>query len=373
MRLLLKLSIFLALASTLATACQVPVFRYALERWESDNYQLFVVTPKELSPQQTKWLIDFTKQAQHANLKLHVLNTSKITDAQLWKLPPIDTSVQSPQLVLFPPSSQPNKTPIAQVPLTQENLNAILQSPARQKIVKDIVAGSSCVWLVIHQGEPEKVKKIQTELDSYLRKVEKAIRIPDGIIGTEERHKITDSTDLEDVLRSSIPLKISFTTLLIDRKNPAEKIFIDSLLAHSPASITQSGETLIIPVFGRGRQLPPMPASRLSYQSILNGCQYLCGACSCQVKEQNPGFDLLINENWETHLTTGLAVVDKTLPPLEGAGDIIPSKKSPPAKKQPAPQPVEPSDSITRFIPHIIGGAILILILISFTILKKNR
>ena len=26
--------------------------------------------------------------------------------------------------------------------------------------------------------------------------------------------------------------------------------------------------------------------------------EFLCGACSCQVKEQNPGFDLLLSTNW---------------------------------------------------------------------------
>jgi hypothetical protein len=372
----LKSISLLILSATLATACQVPVFRYALERWESDSYRLFVVTPKALDAAQTKLLTDFTKQSQHANLQLNILNTSKLTDAQLWKLPSIDTSVTSSQLALYPPTSHPNKSPIVTLPLTRENLNITLQSPIRKKIVKHIISGSSCVWLVLYQGDLKKAQSIQAKLNTHLQKVEKTIHIPDGIIGTEERHKITDSTDLEDVLRSSIPLKIAFTSLLIDRNDPAEKTFIATLLANSPPAITQNGETLIIPIFGRGRQLPPMPASRLAYSSILNGCQYLCGACSCQVKEQNPGFDLLINENWPSHLTTGLAVIDKTLPPLEGAGDIIPTKPTNPTSKTTskqvsgtsAPQPI----SITRFIPWIIGGAVVIIILISLIVLKRE-
>ncbi|MFC4990811.1 hypothetical protein [Rubritalea tangerina] len=71
---------------------------------------------------------------------------------------------------------------------------------------------------------------------------------------------------------------------------------------------------MLVPIFGRGRFLAPLPADKVSYDTLLNGCQYLCGACSCQVKEQNPGADLLIQEDWAKYLTAGLAVVDKELP-----------------------------------------------------------
>jgi hypothetical protein len=30
--------------------------------------------------------------------------------------------------------------------------------------------------------------------------------------------------------------------------------------------------------------------------------EFLCGACSCQVKEQNPGFDLLLTTDWNRAL-----------------------------------------------------------------------
>ncbi len=369
---LLKSTTILILAATLATACQVPVFRYALERWESDDYQLFLVTPKPLTPTQTQQVTEFQKKLNHTNLKLDILDTSRLTDAQLWKLPDIDTSATTAQLALYYPKSSKNKSPILTVPFTPENLATIIESPARRDIVKHIINGSSCVWILIHQGKADDAQKIQSQLNTHLRQAEKAITIPDGIIGTAERHKITGNTDLEDVLRSAIPLKISFTSLLIDRSDPAESPFIATLLANSPPAIRQGKETLIIPVFGRGRQLPPMPASRLGYQPILNGCKYLCGACSCQVKEQNPGFDLLIRENWPSHLITGLAVVDKQLPPLGGVGDITQTQQKSPIPEKSTPPPNQPKTSITRTIPIIIGTSIALLILLTIITLKRK-
>ena len=39
----IRLFLALTLASVVAEACQVPVFRYALERWRPDPYQLVIV------------------------------------------------------------------------------------------------------------------------------------------------------------------------------------------------------------------------------------------------------------------------------------------------------------------------------------------
>ncbi|MCA9031320.1 MAG: hypothetical protein KDA66_10950, partial [Planctomycetaceae bacterium] len=50
------------------------------------------------------------------------------------------------------------------------------------------------------------------------------------------------------------------------------------------------------------RALEVIPANRLTPPLVNDLCYYLSGACSCQVKEQNPGFDLLTSTNWETAL-----------------------------------------------------------------------
>lgn len=359
----------------MALACQVPVFRYALERWESDKYQLFLVTPETLDHAQTELVTEFNHKLAHTNLDLKVLNVGKLSENQLWQLPAIDTSVKEPQLALYYPETSPHKKPIITLPLSSANLELLIESPARRATVNHLLNGSSCVWLVVHHGDPTTAEKTRSQLDGYLRKIEKSITIPEGIIGTNERHKITEDTDLEDVLRSEIPLKIAFTSQLVDRSNPEEAAFIATLIEASPPEVKNSRETLIIPVFGRGRQLPPMPASKLDYAPILNGCQYLCGACSCQVKEQNPGSDLLIHENWPSHLTTGLAVVDKALPPLEGVGELtqdpIESPASPDISKN-EPSPTHEKPSLFSTIPMVIGTLVIVLGVITVLTLKRK-
>ncbi|NWK54362.1 hypothetical protein HW115_01975 [Verrucomicrobiaceae bacterium N1E253] len=338
----LRLLFLTAILSPYAWACQVPVFRYALERWESDTYQLFLTSPGALDKPQTEWVKEFQQKLKHTNLKLNIIDTSRLSEAQLWQLPEIDTSAKEARLQLFRPNNEQQSSgqtkPILNTAFNEVNLNHLIDSPARRHIVDRLLEGSSCVWLIIHNNQEAKAKEIQSELNTHLRTIEKQISIPEGIIGTAERHKINEDTDLEDVLRSQIPLKIAFSSHIINTQTPEEAAFVAQLIHSSGSHATLQSEPLVIPVFGRGRKLPAMPSSMLSLETLLRGCQYLCGACSCQVKEQNPGADLIINENWSSHLTSGLAVIDKELPPLAGVGDLTKShgNTSSPAPKQDA-------------------------------------
>jgi len=48
--------------------------------------------------------------------------------------------------------------------------------------------------------------------------------------------------------------------------------------------------------------LEVISAKQLNAGLIEDLTMFLCGACSCQVKERNPGFDLLLATNWNIEL-----------------------------------------------------------------------
>ena len=98
-----------------------------------------------------------------------------------------------------------------------------------------------------------------------------------------------------------ISLLLQFSVLEIDPSNPKEQ-FLARLLTGFQAEAAASGEPLIAPVFGRGRALKVVPASQLDAELMEDLTVFLCGACSWQVKEQNPEFDLLLSTNWNTVL-----------------------------------------------------------------------
>jgi hypothetical protein len=102
-------------------------------------------------------------------------------------------------------------------------------------------------------------------------------------------------------LYSDIPLLVKFSSLEIQQDDPKEKFLVKLFASFRPDSLA-NGEPLVIPVFGRGRALEVIPAGELNDRLIEDLTSFLSGACSCQVKEQNPGFDLLLSVDWNTEL-----------------------------------------------------------------------
>ena len=43
----------------------------------------------------------------------------------------------------------------------------------------------------------------------------------------------------------------------------------------------------------------PRPGTRSVVKPSTSSCMFLLGACSCQVKRMNPGWDLLLNVDWD--------------------------------------------------------------------------
>jgi hypothetical protein len=66
--------------------------------------------------------------------------------------------------------------------------------------------------------------------------------------------------------------------------------------------LEKSTEPWIAVVFGRGRVLGAWRAADFQDDEIEEVCLFLAGACSCQVKRQNPGWDLLLRCDWEERL-----------------------------------------------------------------------
>jgi len=54
---------------------------------------------------------------------------------------------------------------------------------------------------------------------------------------------------------------------------------------------------------------------------IAERSDYLCGACQCSIKEENPGIDVVMNVSWAEHMLDGMVIKEKKLPPLAGIAE----------------------------------------------------
>jgi hypothetical protein len=165
----------------------------------------------------------------------------------------------------------------------------VFQSPARDEIARRLLAGHSVVWLLVTSDDQSRNEQVRKTLDEDLQTVSGKIALPDGIgqPGSE--------------LYSEIPLLVKFSVLEIRSNDPQEAFLLGLFRGFRPETLA-SGDPLVVPVFGRGRALEVLPASKLTAGLIEDLCGFLSGACSCQVKDQNPGFDLLFAVDWNQKL-----------------------------------------------------------------------
>ncbi len=289
------------LAASTALPCSVPVFRYALDRWAPDRFRLEVPAAAP-SPQR---LIDSLGAGSAPNLDIvRDAAGTTTTDARLF-FPHIDDE------------------PLWTGAVDEAGLAALVSSPARKEIARRITNGDTSVWVVVGDDTGETV----AALDKRLRYLENAIALP----------KI-DPNDPTSKLGPGPALAVKFSTLVIRRNDPAEAAFLPGLLGPKRARLPLN-EPILVPVFGRGRALGAWPASKMDEDQITEAMQFLCGACSCEVKALNPGWDLLMDADWDKLLSAyGERDSSVVVKPAEAREAVLVA--IPPA---PAPEPSLPA------------------------------
>ncbi len=371
-------------------ACQVPVFRYALERWEADNYPVVVLHHAPLTAGQKEAVALLERAAspalgQGANLELHQIDlASNPSIAPRWQPEASTFKPDDPaRIALYYPASTRIGEPLWTGELTVGNVQKIVDSPLRQKIKEELLSGTSNVWLLIKGGNESADRQAGERLRKFLEQARSETRLPDGIIPLEKATQLRSGPDegpidMDDVLRSNVPLKIHFTTIEVSRDNPDEEIFIKMLLNHSPRMRSAGGEPIAVPVFGRGRVLEGMIGGDITLEHTRGASTYLCAACSCQVKEQNPGLDMLMTVRWADHMLGSLIIEDRVLPPLEGIADVVgdvavDSRAGEPENAEgETPQDEEAGGSLPVSLVFTLS-AITILILFTSSRMRKSK
>jgi hypothetical protein len=138
-----------------------------------------------------------------------------------------------------------------------------------------------------------------------------------------------DQEDLDKGLMS-VPesqLKVAFSMIRVSRKDPAEQVLV-RMLSGSEDDLQEEKEPMAFPVFGRGRALFALVGKGIGEEMIDEACTFLIGPCSCVVKEENPGLDLLFAEDWDGQIEVHQVQPHPT-PDLTGLTAAAPASQSP--------------------------------------------
>ena len=296
-----------------ARACSIPVFRYALERWAPDAYQVMVLHRGVLSKVE-QGLVDQLQsaaidEAAPLNLNVRAIDLAEEPDADARRLL---TRHGMPGhlpwlMVRYPKAVERDKLAWAG-PLTPDSVAGLVDSPTRRQVARRLVEGESAVWVLIECSDGAKNDKAEATLRDQLKIMEETLELPtiDDLGTDESSHKM------------DVELRLAFSILRMDRNDPAERVFT-SILLNSEPDLDESDEPVVIPVFGRGRMYYALVGRGVNADTIEENCRFIVGDCSCEVKALNPGIDLLFAVNWQKQIT-GSAFLERELPELAGPG-----------------------------------------------------
>ena len=294
------LSLALCLAASGAQACTIPVFRFALDRWEADGFRL-VVPVANLKQQETSRLLIPLRGNASANIKIKEDGDASTTEARLMDSRDGDKTLWSGAL-------------------NAETLQSLLDSPARKELLKRILDGESVIWVVVDNGGPES-KATADRMEKRLRYLEQVIALPPQ-----------DPNDPDSQLGPGPALKLKLTLMRVSQADPAEKLFCAMLAGKKCSATLAKGEAFAAPVFGRGRVLGAWPMAELDNTALEDITMFLTGRCSCRVKNESPGWDVLLKVDWDSALRKAQnkrseTPESKTARPQPETVHIEPSKK----------------------------------------------
>lgn len=296
----LRGALLVCLLAGQTAACSIPVFRYALERWPADLFVATVGVAGEATAatkDAVHWLED---QAQPNGGPLNLAVERR--------------EVAGPSEDSATPGLTIERISRGEPPVTiwsgacDDAQAALSAGPWRDELVRRLATGDAVVWLVLEGHEAAAATRAAKLLNAELPQLAEDTPLPRGIglPGSE--------------LLAALPLEVRFSVLSVPADAVGEPLLRATLLAGrraaGEAETLDPQAALVVPVFGRGRAAVVLPAAALTADAVAEFTTFLCGACSCQVKQLNPGFDLLLPVDWEQVLFgEGLAALPAVVEP----------------------------------------------------------
>jgi hypothetical protein len=322
-------------------ACSTPVFQYALEYWSADLYDVVISEHGPVRP-----------GIMTAAMAVVQGEGEGVANIALRSREEADLASGEARLTVRFPGHPPGMAPLWTGPWSADSLRSIVDSPLRDRLADELLRGATAVFLFLPCGEEEADQAARARLLATLDELSRTLELPpqdEGLTGITE-----DSS-------APVAPAIRLPVLDVPRDAPAED-FLRAMLRASEPDLADLREPMVFPVFGRGRLLYAIVGRGINRDVLAETCMFLTAACSCQVKAQNPGIDLLLRADWERVLGA-LPVVEEELPPLSGlaaastAPEVLPPEPPPSAVVTPEAPRVRVARR-TALVAGVLIGAV---------------
>ena len=345
-----------------ARSCSVPVFRYALERWNPDPYKAIFIYRDKIS-EKDRALLDQLNQAVFnpeypLNLRMREVDVATFSKEKLEGLLKGPIPEELPVFAIWYPDQIGKAHPLWTIRLTPSVIQDLIISPKRKQMAESLINGESVVWVFVPSGNGKKDEQamalVKQELESAMDKYSKT---PFYVLSGNRKKELT----------------YGFPILTVSPDDANEHFFLDMLLRSESDLLEYTDEPMVFIVFGRGRSLGCLFGEYITADKIQDAITFLSGACSCEVKALNPGMDLLLAAPWDQVIMDSF-VDDTPLPELTGVMPDPPEPVERSAAVVPEDIPIKKSNNVLKSYGIALGSVLVIVVLagIILTIWQKK-
>ncbi|HID07900.1 MAG TPA: hypothetical protein EYP10_12225 [Armatimonadetes bacterium] len=288
------------LVNSCAFACDLPVFRYALEYWSADIYEVTIVHRGQLKAQEQNLLKKFKEASKQSNILIQTVDIARQPRHEVVKIWKGHSKPKLPWIVVQYPRLLRIREPVWTSYFSADAIELLLHSPTRSEIAKRLLNGDSAVWVLVESGIKERDEAAVQLLQRQLKRMEKSLEFPE-----DYRRYVFDIMGID--------LRVTFPIVRVNRKSPKEQVLVQTLL-RILGSDGQAKQPIAFPIFGRGRSLCALVGKELNEENVKEVCAFLTANCSCEVKAANPGWDILISADWNDIASEQMA--EFTPPPV---------------------------------------------------------
>ncbi len=373
-------------------ACRTPVYRYAMYNWPAAPGYIFYFHYGQQRPedeQLNKSIQTMVGEKQAANVVFQAIDASD--EAGLKQVPKVvaehfrqHTDGKSPLYLVYTPWG----SRLLAGQLDAKTVQSMFDSPARQRLGELLHQGHACVWIVLSgsdvqaadaaeklaqevaqavaagkiladllneyeeptlgqpvRGEPEPLPSTGSQEPSPREPLVKQSAAaakqpaPPTLPAEVARQQAGAAGPTSTGLPADARPRLKAAVLRVNRDDAEETWLVRTLLAVEPDLSKYQKEPMVFPVFGRARVLLPFVGKGITAENLTDCLAYVAGPCSCQVKDENPGFDLLMRWDWETTADALAAAEREDFRRLEAAYMEIDSAQGKPSTEVPGAEP----------------------------------
>ncbi len=297
---LASLSVLFGLLLSVGTswACETPVYRYAMYRWQPTPYEVYAFH-------------DAAHADAHAAVEQAIAEVSEGTDnranvvfipVNLTTDPELNSVTPDIKQAWLAQSNPPVPSYLISTPygvqvyagkLDAGTVTALTESPARKQMAQQLEAGKIGVMLFLTGQDKQENEKTKAILTGLVKEV------GEGKISlyTAPTGDAAGQAAANQATEGSNPA-LELGLIEVNREDEKEAWLVRSLLAME-SDLPAETRPMVFLTYGRGRALLPYIGAGITRENLIREVEFISGACSCTVKEQNPGVDLLVRYDWE--------------------------------------------------------------------------